>query len=319
MKKKVYDSLIVLFALIFFFASGMTVRMLVEQYREKRAFDLLAQEVRAAEESLTDEPDTLAQEQTAQDGEEPEAGNEREAESGSEPVNTPEGEPAESGENETSEEDGAEEKKQEQPTVDKMMTGTDPETGILRKYLALYQRNQDLFGWLEIEGTRINYPVMYTPEDQEYYLRRAFDGSDSNGGTLFLDARYSENGNLYLIYGHKMRNKTMFGTLTSYSEESYFEKHPVILFDTLYGEGEYEVVAAFYSEIYDEGEEGFRYYEYGTLDSEERFAEFWGGVAAAALYDTGNTLTYGDTVLMLSTCSYHTENGRFVVVARKRK
>lgn len=313
MKKKVYDSLIVLLALIFFFASGMTVRMLVEQYREKRAFDLLAQEVRAAEESLTDEQDA-----SAQDGEASEAGNERRDETGSESVNTPDGETAESGENETFAEEGTEEEKQEQPTVDKMTTGIDPETGILRKYLALYQRNQDLFGWLEIEGTRINYPVMYTPGEQEYYLRRAFDGSDSNGGTLFLDTRYSENGNLYIIYGHKMRNKTMFGTLTSYSEESYFEKHPVILFDTLYGEGEYEVVAAFYGEIYDEGEEGFRYYEYGTLDSKERFAEFQGGVEEAALYDTGNTLTYGDTVLLLSTCSYHTENGRFVVVARKK-
>lgn len=310
MKKKVYDSLIVLLALIFFFTSGMTVRMLVEQYREKRAFDLLAQEVRAAEESLTAEAE--------EDGEGLEAGNERGDENGSESVNTPDGETAESGENETFGEAGSEEKKQEQPTVDKMMTGIDPETGILRKYLALYQRNQDLFGWLEIEGTRINYPVMYTPGEQEYYLHRAFDGSDSNGGTLFLDTRYSENGNLYIIYGHKMRNKTMFGTLTSYSEESYFEKHPVILFDTLYGEGEYEVVAAFYGEIYDEGEAGFRYYEYGTLDSKERFAEFWGGVEEAALYDTGNTLTYGDTVLLLSTCSYHTENGRFVVVARKK-
>ena len=92
----------------------------------------------------------------------------------------------------------------------------------------------------------------------------------------------------------------------------------MIRFDTLFVRGEYEVVAAFYAKVYDAGgQEGFRYYQYTDLSSPERFQEYVTQVQAAALYDTGITAQYGDQLLTLSTCSYHTDNGRFVVVARK--
>ena len=89
------------------------------------------------------------------------------------------------------------------------------EPGALAAYAPLFARNPDLFGWIKIEGTKLNYPVMYTPDDPEYYLRRAFDGSRSMSGVPFLDGRCFEGCGNYLIYGHHMKNGTMFTPITS--------------------------------------------------------------------------------------------------------
>lgn len=189
---------------------------------------------------------------------------------------------------------------------------------MLPSYAALYAENSDLFGWIQIDGTDLNYPVMYTPDDPEYYLRRAFDRSKSTSGVPFLDGECPEDGRNYLIYGHNMKNGTMFSALLSYTEQEFYEEHPLIRFDTLFEKGEYEVMAVFYAKVYDTGDqEVFRYYQYTDLSSPERFQDYVAQVEAASLYDTGVTAEYGDQLLTLSTCSYHTDNGRFVVVARK--
>lgn len=131
-----------------------------------------------------------------------------------------------------------------------------------------------------------------------------------------LDASCTEEGNLYVVYGHRMKNRTMFGTLPYYEKRDYWAEHPYIYFDTLYEQGTYEIVAAFYSKIYEEGEAGFRYYQYKSLTDEQTFADFKKGVEKSALYKTDEELMFGDKVLLLSTCSYHTNEGRFVVVAK---
>lgn len=188
----------------------------------------------------------------------------------------------------------------------------------LPQYAPLVEMNHDFFGWLSIEGTEIDYPVMYTPDETEYYLRRAFDGSYSGSGVLFLDGNCAADGNYYLIYGHHMKNETMFGQLPRYANKDFWEDHPVIRLDTLYEQREYIVIAAFLSRIYDKNEQGvFRYYEYFDLSDEAIFGEYVQQVKAAALYDTGITAEYGDELLVLSTCNYHTANGRFVVVAKR--
>lgn len=198
-------------------------------------------------------------------------------------------------------------------------SGEEGASAILPEYAALYEENNDLFGWVQIPDTRLNYPVMYTPEDPEYYLRRAFDGSDSDSGVPFLDGDCTEHGGNYLIYGHNMNAGTMFALLPSYARQDFWEEHPVIRFDTLYERGDYAVMAAFYSQVYDVDAQGvFRYYQYTDLSSPERFREYVEQVKAAALYDTGITAEYGDQLLTLSTCNYHTGDGRFVVVARKQ-
>ena len=114
-----------------------------------------------------------------------------------------------------------------------------------------------------------------------------------------------------------MKNKSMFGTLPDYADQGYWETHKTIRFDTLFEHGEYAVIAAFYSRIYGEGEQGFRYYQYTDLTDPAVFAEYMEQVKAAALYDTGFSAEYGDELITLSTCSYHTASGRFVVVAKK--
>lgn len=121
-----------------------------------------------------------------------------------------------------------------------------------------------------------------------------------------------------IVYGHHMKNGTMFGSLGRYKKASYFRDHPVICFDTLTEEGAYEILGVFYSRVYTDADEGvFRYYQYTDLTAEEAFDAYVRQVKAASLYDTGVEAVYGDKLLTLSTCSYHTENGRFVVVARQ--
>ena len=189
-------------------------------------------------------------------------------------------------------------------------------SGVLLQYDSVWQSNNDMAGWLYIEGTQVDYPVMFTPDDPEHYLRRAFDGSYAVSGSLFLGAGWSPQANSAIIYGHYMKNGSMFGSLGQYKSEEYFQEHPVIRFDTLTEEREYQIVGAFYSRVYTTEETGvFRYYKYTDLSQQEVFEEYVRQVKAAALYDTGVEAQYGDRILTLSTCSYHTQNGRFVVVA----
>ena len=192
------------------------------------------------------------------------------------------------------------------------------ESATTSPYTALKKENSDFFGWVKIVGTKVDYPVMYTPQDPEYYLHRAFDKSDSISGVPFLDKNYTEGGNHYLLYGHNMKNGTMFQNLLNYAEPEFWKEHPTINFDTLQGNGIYTVIGAFYSRVYYQDETNvFRFYDYPDLRDPALFSEYTENVAASSLYDTGETAEYGDTLLTLVTCSYHTENGRFVVVARK--
>ena len=204
------------------------------------------------------------------------------------------------------------------PVVTEPTAEADTEPVILPEYAALYEQNNDLFGWLRINDTPINYPVMHTPDEPQYYLRRAFDKSDSQSGTPFLDGDCFEGCGNYILYGHHMKNETMFGTLPKYADKEYWEQHRTICFDTLYEHGEYEVIAAFYGKAIAKGDPGFRYYQYTDLTDPDVFAEYMEQVNAAAIYDTGITAEYGDELITLSTCSYHTDNGRFVVVAKKK-
>ena len=210
------------------------------------------------------------------------------------------------------------EKTDPSPSKEEMAEQGGGEPGMLAAYAPLFACNPDLFGWIKIEGTKLNYPVMHTPDDPEYYLRRAFDGSRSMSGVPFLDGRCFEGCGNYLIYGHHMKNGTMFAPITSYAKESFWREHPVIRFDTRSEIGTYEVVAAFYSKVYSVDDvDVFRYYAYTDLSDPATFEEYGARIKGAALYDTGVEVAYGDQLLTLSTCEYHTDNGRFVVVAKK--
>lgn len=190
---------------------------------------------------------------------------------------------------------------------------------ILGKYTELHEENADMVGWLSIPGTAIDYPVMQKMGN-EFYLHHDFYGEENRHGCLFVKdiADVNTPGDCFIIYGHNMKDGTMFGNLDEYRSEEYYKEHSHLKFDSLYEEREYEIMAVFLSHVYKEGEEGFRYYDFYTADTEEAFQEFYENVMENALYDTGVTAAYGDTFLMLSTCAYHEEDGRLVVVAKRQ-
>lgn len=194
----------------------------------------------------------------------------------------------------------------------------EPLPPLLEKYAALYEENQDLAGWLSIEGTVIDYPVMQC-EDDEYYLHHDFFGNDSKYGCLYVRsvADVDTPGTNFIIYGHNMKDGSMFGDLDLYRRESFYREHPTISFDTLYEERTYEILAVFRSQVYHSGEDAFKYYQFYEAQTREEFDYFYENIKELALYDTGVTAEFGDTFLTLSTCAYHVEDGRFVVVAKK--
>ncbi|MCH5257717.1 MAG: class B sortase [Lachnospiraceae bacterium] len=189
-----------------------------------------------------------------------------------------------------------------------------------QRYEELYSINSDLVGWLSIEGTDIDYPVVQH-EDNEYYLSHDFYGNEDKYGCLFVKNFVSIdplNTNV-IIYGHSMKDGSMFGSLDEYKSERFYKQHPHISFDTLYDEGTYDVIAVFESQVYEDDEDIFKYYQFYNANTEEEFSYFYDNVKKLSIYDTGVTAEYGDTFITLSTCSYHTEEGRFVVVAKLNK
>lgn len=193
---------------------------------------------------------------------------------------------------------------------------TEPE--ILTQYASVYERNPDLFGWICIEGTVLDYPVMHTPDDPEKYLHLSFAGETSTAGTPFMDAKCGIDSDNYIIYGHNMKDGTMFREILRYADKSYWQAHPVIRFDTLYEQGEYDVLAAFYDRVYYADENCFKFYRFIKAADKADYDNAIQNYKEKSLYDTGVTAEYGDQLITLVTCSYHEENGRFVVVARQR-
>ncbi len=192
------------------------------------------------------------------------------------------------------------------------------ELKVLEEYQTLYSKNKSLIGWLKIDDTNIDYPVMQTANN-EYYLDHNYSQEYDKNGSLFLDKDCDvvhRNTNL-IIYGHHMKSGKMFGNLNRYSSKDYCESHPTIQFDTIYEKGTYEVMYVFRSRIYNEDEVVFKYYKFFDAASEKEFNSNMQEMAELSLYDTGVTASYGDELLTLSTCDNSEEDGRFVVVAKR--
>lgn len=189
---------------------------------------------------------------------------------------------------------------------------------LLPQYQALFEENPDFFGWLTIPNTKIDYPVMHSPDDPEKYLHADFDGQYSFAGTPFVDASCDFESDNILIYAHNMLDGSMFRSLLNYQEKTYWQKHPTILFNTLYEEREYEVLAAFYDRVYYKTETCFKFYQFIKAADEADFDNAVANFREKSLYDTGVTAAYGDKLITLVTCAYHVDNGRFVVVARRK-
>ncbi len=190
------------------------------------------------------------------------------------------------------------------------------EESILPEYGELFLQNPDMVGWIKIEGTNINYPVMQTPNEPNFYLKHNFEKEYSDLGTPYVqeDCDIAVSDNL-VIYGHHIKGQKMFGALEEYKSQSFYEEHKTVQFDTLTQHNEYEVIAVFKTVAY--SSEGFRYYDFVNAENEDEFNAYVGKCKELALYDTSVTAEYGDRLITLSTCEYSTQNGRLVVVAKK--
>lgn len=191
---------------------------------------------------------------------------------------------------------------------------------VLPEYKNLHNKNKKLIGWIKIDDTIIDYPVMQTVNN-EYYLNHNFNQEEDRNGCIFMDYQCDviQGCDNVILYGHHMQSGKMFGTLNKYSSESYYKEHPKIQFDTIYEKGQYEVMYVFRSKVYSEEDVTFKYYQFINADSEQEFNSYMNEMAALSIYDTGVTATYGDKLLTLSTCDYQENDGRFVVVAKRVK
>lgn len=183
-------------------------------------------------------------------------------------------------------------------------------------FSALLAENDDFVGWLIVEGTNIDYPVMQTPGDEEYYLHRNFYKQYDYSGVPFCNAaadveRPSDN---IVIYGHHMRAGTMFNHLMLFQGSEFYAKHKTFTFDTIYRTGTYEIVAVCLTHA---NEGAFKYWEV-TDCTENEFNEYINWLASKSLYKTDgiDNVEYGDRLVTLSTCAYHTTNGRLIVVGK---
>ena len=192
---------------------------------------------------------------------------------------------------------------------------------ILPEYQTLYAENTDFIGWISIEGTSIDYPVMQTAEeDGEFYLDHSFYKSNDKNGTLFLDVRndfVNRDSNL-IIYGHNMKSGVMFGGLKRYLEDDYLKSHRTIEFNTIYEKDTYEVIGAGLSEVSFEDEYTFRYYNFLNAYSKDEWEAFKANMkqllsSDLSLFDVDQ----GDELLTLSTCSSYREQGRMFIIAKK--
>jgi sortase B len=183
---------------------------------------------------------------------------------------------------------------------------------ILSKYTDLYDENPDLVGWLTVQNTAIDYPVVQGA-DNDYYLHQDYYGEESKYGCIFLDF----NNKIFpleapcnlVLYGHNMKDNSMFGELEKYKKESFFEENPTFTFSTLYGEYTWEVFSVFVSDVY-------FYYNDTTFPSEANWTSFLNSCVEKSMYETGVVPGPDDIILTLSTCSYEFSNARFAVQAR---
>lgn len=175
---------------------------------------------------------------------------------------------------------------------------------------ALSLINPEIIGWIKIENSMINYPVVKT-SDNEYYLSMDFYKNKSKSGCIFMD--YRNDGRFTdlstIIYGHNMKDGSMFNGLHKYKSYTYYREHPVIKIYTFYGIKEYSIIAVYIAEADD-----IAYDIY--FDTTESYHNYKTAIDENKLYETGIELSDNKRTLVLSTCYGKTD--RFLVIAQEK-
>ena len=183
----------------------------------------------------------------------------------------------------------------------------------------LYLENADMIGWIQIEGTRIDYPVMQTPADPNYYLKHDFEKHYTDYGCPFMQADCDvlcSSDNL-IIYGHNMKDGSMFADLAKYGSKDFWQAHKTVWFDTELGSSAYEIFAVIHTTVQADAADAFPFHLFVDAAAPEDFADYVSACKARALYDTGIFADYGDKLLALSTCDNLTDDGRRLVIAKQ--
>ena len=181
-------------------------------------------------------------------------------------------------------------------------------------YEELYAKNSDTVGWLQIEGTKLNNPVVQTPDDPNFYLQRDFNKNYSEWGTVYAwgSADLQRPSDNVTLFGHTMQDGSMFACLQNYTRQEFWENNKLIFFNTLTEYHTYKVYAVFKTSA---NIGNFAYHQFVDANTEEEFNTFVSTCKEKAFYDTGITPVYGDKLLTLSTCEYSLDNGRLVICA----
>ncbi len=199
------------------------------------------------------------------------------------------------------------------------LNNLEPEEKVVT-FESLKQANKDFEAWLVMPGANISLPVVQA-NDNSKYLNTGFNGKWLSGGTAFIDAGnknpFTEDMNT-TIYGHNMRDGSMFGSVKNYKNAEVFKKNPFIY---VYTENEnyvYKIYSVFLTSAVKSDDNGYVFgYTFKNLSSDENFMSYMEEVKMRSFYNTGVDYQAGDQLLTLSTCDRTVmKNGRLVVVAR---
>lgn len=181
---------------------------------------------------------------------------------------------------------------------------------VQERFKQLLQTNGDVVGWLRIAETKVDYPVVQA-NDNEFYLTRDIQKTDNVNGSIFMDYRNNikHNNKHFILYGHNMKNKSMFASLLNYESRWYMEQHPVIEFDTLYENAKWEIFSAYYTDIRHD-------YLKTEFNDAEQYKSFINDLKSRSLHKSDVEISEKDVILTLSTCSAASDQARFVVHAK---
>lgn len=193
------------------------------------------------------------------------------------------------------------------------------ENDILPAFRSFYQQNKDTVGWVKINGTPIDYVVVQTDNNDDY-LRSAYDGSYNRNGTIFLDwqSKFNPKGRNIVIYGHNMKTQAMFSTLDEYTSVKYYQEHPVVEFNTLYEYSKYKIFAVVLMDASPDGtSSGDEFKLYSQFSSDDSFMNYIKTIRAHSLLDIDVDVRKDDKIISLVTCSYDIDDGRYAIFARE--
>jgi sortase B len=195
--------------------------------------------------------------------------------------------------------------------------GTVDSKGMLLKFARLYEFNSDIRGWLHIDGTGVDYPVLQATGGTNFYLTHNFEGNKDKNGSLYIDGNTHLSAKNLVIHGHNMKSTgMMFHELEKYNSVSYYLEHPYFTFDSLYEESKWAIISVMKVPGDFSSAGSFNYIK-SNFNSSDEYLNFLYEVKMRSIYNIPVTVNEYDSLVMLSTCSYELDNYRTVIVARK--